>query len=323
MSAEPAPGGLVLCLCGPTASGKTERALALATRLPLDLVSVDSAMVYRGLDIGSGKPAAAVRARIPHALVDICEPWEAFSAGRFRTAAMAAIARSHAAGRVPLLVGGTHLYFRALVRGLAELPGAAPALRAELDAEAARRGWPALHAELARVDPVAAARITPQDRQRIQRALEVFRLTGRPLSAQQQRRPPTPGLEFLQVALEPSDRARLHEAIEARFAAMMQAGFLDEVARLRELPGMSLARPSMRSVGYRQLWQHLEGAFGLEEACRQAVVATRRLAKRQLTWLRSEPVDLRLDSQGANLDRQLEHLLGRALQRGAKLQGSG
>lgn len=318
-----APPRLVLCLCGPTASGKTDRALALAARFPLDLVSVDSAMVYRGLDIGSGKPPAELRARVPHALVDICDPREPFSAGMFVSAATSAIAASHAAGRVPLLVGGTHLYFRALVRGLAALPEADPALRAEIEAEAGRRGWPALHAELARVDPDTAARVTPQDRQRIQRALEVYRLTGQPLSAQQRRVPPPAGLSFLQVALEPADRQRLHAAIEARFQAMMAAGFLAEVAGLRALPGMSLACPSMRSVGYRQLWQHLDGAFGLDEASRQAIVATRRLAKRQLTWLRSEAVDVRLDSQAADLDRQLVDLAGRALERGAKSQGSG
>jgi tRNA dimethylallyltransferase len=310
--------GLVLCLCGPTATGKTDRALALAGRFPLDLVSVDSAMVYRGLDIGSGKPSSTLRTRVPHALVDVCDPREPFSAGMFVTAATAAIAASHAAGRVPLLVGGTHLYFRALVQGLADLPDADPVLRAGIEAEASRRGWPALHAELARVDPVTATRITRHDRQRIQRALEVFRLTGQPLSAQQQRVPPAPGLSFLQLALEPADRGRLHAAIEARFNAMMRAGFLAEVAALRELPGMSLACPSMRSVGYRQLWQHLDGDFGLEEACRQAVVATRRLAKRQLTWLRGEAAHLRLDSQAPDLDHQLAALVERALQRGAK-----
>lgn len=318
MSGPGEPRGLVLCLCGPTATGKTDRALALAARFPLDIVSVDSAMVYRGLDVGSGKPSAALRARFPHALVDVCDPHEAFSAGMFVTAATASIAASHAAGRVPLLVGGTHLYFRALVRGLAELPDADPQLRARIEAEAARRGWPALHAELADVDPATAARVTPQDRQRIQRALEVFRLTGRPLSAQQERVPPAAGLSFLQVALEPADRGRLHGAIEARFRDMMRAGFLAEVAALRGLPGMSLACPSMRSVGYRQLWQHLDGDFDLDEAGRQAIVATRRLAKRQLTWLRGEAVDQRLDSQAPALDRQLAAVVERALQRGAK-----
>lgn len=323
MSGTGEPRGLVLCLCGPTAAGKTDRALALAARFPLDLVSVDSAMVYRGLDIGSGKPPAELRARVPHALVDVCDPREPFSAGLFVAAATAAIAASHAAGRVPLLVGGTHLYFRALVRGLADLPDADPALRAEIELEASQRGWPALHAELARVDPVTAARVTPHDRQRIQRALEVFRLTGHPLSVQQQRVPPPPGLSFLQLALEPGDRGRLHAAIEGRFLAMMRAGFLAEVAALRELPGMSLACPSMRSVGYRQLWQYLDGGLGLEEACRQAIVATRRLAKRQLTWLRGEAMDRRLDSQAPDLDRQLADLVERALRRGAKSGGSG
>jgi len=315
-------GGLVLCLSGPTASGKTALALELAAHFPLGLVSVDSAMVYRGMDIGSGKPAAEVLRSFPHALIDIREPWEPFSAGMFCREAMPAIAAIHAAGRVPLLVGGTLLYFRSLIHGLAPLPVADSALRAAIEAEGEQRGWPALHAELAAVDPVAAARIRPADRQRIQRALEVWRLSGRPISAQQQRSGQPPGLRFVHLALVPGERARLYADIERRFAGMMAAGFLEEVAALRAMPQMSLACPAMRAVGYRQLWQHLQGELSLIEACRQAVVATRRLAKRQLTWLRTETVDRRFNSQAPDLASQLAAVVGAAIKPDAKLGGS-
>jgi len=274
---------------GPTASGKTGFAIELARRLPAEIVSVDSALVYRGMDIGTAKPSPALRAELPHHLIDLLDPAEAYSAGRFRRDALQAMAQIRARGRVPLLVGGTMMYFRALLRGLAELPEADPALRAALDREGAARGWPALHAELARVDPVSAARIQPGDSQRIQRALEVWRLAGRPLSELQAAgEDPPRGWTFLKFALAPPTRAALHAAIEQRFRAMMAAGFADELRKLHARGDLHPGLPAIRAVGYRQLWAWLEGECSLEEAVDKAVTATRRLAKRQMTWLRSE-----------------------------------
>lgn len=274
---------------GPTGSGKTALAVALAQRFPCDIVSVDSAMIYRGMDIGTAKPDAAMLVRAPHRLIDILDPAQAYSAGQFRHDALAAMAEITAAGRVPLLVGGSMLYFRALQRGLAHLPTADPQLRAELDARAARLGWPALHAELARVDAAAAVRIHVNDPQRIQRALEVFYLAGQPIS-ELQAAGAGEALPYrlTKLALAPGDRARLHASIESRFEQMMAAGFLDEVARLRARGDLSRAHASMRAVGYRQLWDHLDGACDLASAVQDGIVATRRYAKRQLTWLRGE-----------------------------------
>lgn len=274
---------------GPTAAGKTGLAAELARRLDAEIVSVDSALVYRGLDIGTAKPSPRLRAEIPHHLLDLLDPAEAYSAGRFRRDALAAMEAVRSRGRLPILVGGTMLYFRALQRGLAPLPQADPVLRAALDAEAKRRGWPALHAELERVDPQAAARIRPGDSQRIQRALEVWRLSGVPLSALQavQAQPPE-GWGFLKIALAPPSRQQLHAAIEHRFMDMMAAGFLAEVEGLYARGDLHPGLPAIRAVGYRQLWACLAGEFGLDEAVRRAIVATRRLAKRQMTWLRAE-----------------------------------
>ncbi len=278
-----------ILLMGPTASGKTALAIELARALPAEIVSVDSALVYRGLDIGTAKPAPALRAELPHHLVDILDPAEAYSAGRFRRDALAAMDAIRARGRLPILVGGTMLYFRALLRGLAELPEADPALRAALDADAALRGWPALHAELAGVDPAAAARIRPGDSQRIQRALEVWRLTGTPLSQLQAAGTVRPaGWRFLKLGLAPA-RASLHAAIGRRLEAMMAAGFLAEVEALFARGDLHPGLPAIRAVGYRQLWAHLAGECSLEQAVDAAVTATRRLAKRQMTWLRAEP----------------------------------
>ena len=273
---------------GPTASGKTAVALALAERIPLEIVSVDSAQVYRGMDVGTAKPDAAERARVPHHLIDIVDPTSAFSAGRFREAALRLAPEIHARGRVALFAGGTMLYFRALSRGLAHLPQAQPAIRAEIEERAARLGWPALHAELARLDPVTAARLEPTDAQRIQRALEVQRVTGRPLSVLL-KDTAIPALAFtpLRVALEPSERSVLHARIAERFRAMLAAGLVDELRGLRARHALDAELPSMRSVGYRQAWEVLEGradAAGLEA---RGIAATRQLAKRQLTWLRS------------------------------------
>ena len=314
-SAELAGGGKlpVFVLSGPTGAGKTEWALALAETAPIEIVSVDSALVYRGLDIGTAKPARELRARVPHHLIDICEPVESYSAGRFVFDALHCIEAIHSRGRVPLLVGGTMLYLRALLRGLAPLPTAAPGLRAQLDARAARAGWPALHAELARLDPVAAGRIAPTDSQRIQRALEVCYSAGEPITELQRRTvSPLAGWPVRYWFLAPRERGALHERIARRFAAMMSAGFLDEVAGLRARGDLTARHPSMRAVGYRQLWAHLEGAFGLEEAVARAVAATRQLAKRQLTWMRAEPLGSWLDpDERLSWNRDIRHELGR------------
>lgn len=284
----PADRPIVPCLMGPTASGKTETAIELADTLSLDIVSVDSAMVYRGMNIGTAKPDAATLQRAPHRLVDIREPEDAYSAGDFVRDAGRAMTEIFAAGRVPLLVGGTMLYFRALIEGIAELPEADPATRQALDREADEKGWPVLHAELAAVDPAAAERIAPADRQRIQRALEVYRVSGRPLSDWQSAATAESPFAFLKVALVDDDRARLHRRIDSRFHSMLDAGFLAEVETLQARPGLTADSPSMRSVGYRQLWAHLEGHYDLDTAVQRGQAATRQLAKRQLTWLRSE-----------------------------------
>lgn len=300
---------VAIALMGPTASGKTDLALALADRFPIGLVSADSALVYRGLDIGSAKPDAATLARYPHALVDIRDPDQPFSAGEFRSEALAVMDRLHAEGKVPLLVGGTGLYFRALSRGLATMPEADPAVRDELLAQAQVVGWPAMHAQLAQVDPAAAARIRPSDPQRIQRALEVWRLTGERLSELQvQAGTGRPPWRLLKIALLPSDRSRLHARISQRFQHMLDAGFLDEIDRLRGNPKLHPALPSVRAVGYRQAWAFRDGELdraGLEKA---AVAATRQLAKRQLTWFRSERDAFVVEPFAAN---PLDELIGR------------
>jgi tRNA dimethylallyltransferase len=276
-------------LLGPTASGKSRLALQLAKAQPIEIISIDSAQVYRGMDIGTAKPSRAERRAVPHHLIDLIDPSEAYSAGRFREDALRAVAEIHARNRIPLLVGGTMLYYRALAQGIDALPGADPTIRASLDEEAARRGWPALHAELATVDPQAAARIQPNDSQRIQRALEVFRSTGEPLSRLQAGKKDTLPFELKAFALVPDDRAGLHRRIEARFDAMLQNGLVDELRALRKDYSLSDKMPSMRAVGYRQAWRHLEGEIDAKELRDTGIAATRQLAKRQLTWLRSLP----------------------------------
>lgn len=280
----------LVALAGPTASGKSAAALALAEALDAEIVSVDSALVYRGMDIGTAKPSTAERARVPHHLIDIRDPAQAYSAAEFAADALRLVPGIRARGRRVVLAGGTMLYFKALFEGLAAMPAADPGVRAALDEEAARTGWPALHAQLAAVDPATAARLAPHDAQRIQRALEVFRLTGRPLSRLHEEAARAPGLApDLFVSLEPADRAWLHERIAQRFDAMLAAGFLDEVRRLRARGDLHAGLPSMRSVGYRQAWEALEGRWPLESVRERGIAATRQLAKRQLTWLRGMP----------------------------------
>ena len=295
-------------LLGPTASGKSGLAIEVAGQLPVEIVSMDSALVYRGMDIGTAKPSAALRAQVPHHLVDIIDPDQSYSAGRWREDAIRAILDILHRNRIPLLVGGTMLYYRALTAGLDALPQADARVRAEIDAEAARRGWPALHAELAKVDAGAAQRIAPNDPQRIQRALEVWRITGKPLSELQGAgRTPLP-FELKGIALVP-ERALLHVRIGQRFEAMLRLGLIDEVKALRKKYRLSAALPSMRAVGYRQVWEHLEGQYEKEVLKEKAIAATRQLAKRQLTWLRSFPDLLRLDTSGAQDPAVALHLL--------------
>jgi tRNA dimethylallyltransferase len=274
---------------GPTASGKTEVAIRLADDYPVDLVSVDSALIYRGMDIGTAKPGPELLARYPHALVDIREPEAAYSAGDFVRDAQDVIDKAHAAGRLPLLVGGTMMYFRSLVHGIAELPEADADVRAAIDTEALDRGWPSLHAALAEIDPTTAARINPNDSQRIQRALEVYRVSGRTLSDWHDTgRPTRQDYRFFKCALIPEPRRVLHERIEARLDQMLDEGFIEELRGLMRREGLTPSHPSMRAVGYRQFWAHLAGETSLGEARQRALAATRQLAKRQLTWLRSE-----------------------------------
>lgn len=284
-----------IALMGPTAAGKTALALDWARRFGGEIVSVDSALVYRGLDIGAAKPDADERANVPHHMLDLRDPWQAYSAAEFAADARAAIGDVAARGRLPILAGGTGLYFRALLQGLSPMPQADQGLRAQIESEAAAQGWPALHAELARVDPVAAARIRPTDPQRIQRALEVFRASGRPISEWQGGASPSQRLpcRVLKLVVAPRDRALLHARIERRFDAMLAAGFLDEVRGLRALPELVAHPaprdlPAIRAVGYRQAWEHLDGATDAAGFRDRAIYATRQLAKRQLTWLRGE-----------------------------------
>jgi tRNA dimethylallyltransferase len=286
-------------LLGPTASGKSTLALEVSNRIPCEIVSIDSAQVYRGMDIGTAKPGAAERSAVPHHLIDVIDPDASYSAGKWRDAAIEAVMQILERKKVPLLVGGTMLYYRSLVGGLDALPQANAVLRAQIDADAARRGWPALHAELSQVDPATASRLPPNDSQRIQRALEVFRLTGKPLSALHGNAKSDLPFDVQAFALIPSDRAILHRRIEERFDAMLKSGLVDEVRRLRHRYKLTADMPSMRAVGYRQVWEMLEGETNEKMMRERAIAATRQLAKRQLTWLRSLPGLFRLDSGGA------------------------
>ncbi|MFN2349183.1 MAG: tRNA (adenosine(37)-N6)-dimethylallyltransferase MiaA [Thioalkalivibrio sp.] len=296
-------------LMGPTASGKTDLAVQLVRQLPCEIISVDSALVYRGMDIGTAKPGPEVLAEAPHRLIDILDPSEAYSAARFREDALAAMAEITAAGKVPLLVGGTMLYFRALEFGLDLLPQADPELRRAIEAEADRLGWEALHRQLAEVDPESAARIHPNDPQRLQRALEVYRLTGRPLSAfhgggQASRLP----YRLLRLALMPADRAALRARIARRFEQMLELGLIPEVETLHRRKDLNPSLPAIRAVGYRQVWAHLGGQLDYQTMVRKAVTATGQLAKRQITWLRSYPQVETLEIEGLDAQRVVERV---------------
>ncbi|SRR5579883_3003737 len=292
----------VICLMGPTASGKTPLAVELVQRFPCEIISVDSAMVYRGMDIGTAKPGAEILAQAPHRLIDILDPNLPYSAGQFRLDALREIQEIIAKGKIPLLVGGTMLYFRVLMQGLAPLPPANAVLRAQLQMRADVEGWQALHANLAKVDPIAAKRIHPQDSQRIQRALEVYELTGKTITAWQvEETSPLSHYRLYSLALIPSDRARLHQRIALRFRQMLAQGFVAEVEDLYHRGDLSADLPSIRSVGYRQAWAYLSGEINETEMQEQAIAATRQLAKRQLTWLRSWPEVILFDSEADDI----------------------
>jgi len=305
------PAPFILCLMGPTACGKTALAVELVQRFPCEIISVDSAMVYRGLDLGTAKPTPDILRLAPHRLIDIRDPAEIYSAGDFQADALREIKDIHAQGKIPLLVGGTMLYFHVLQYGLDTLPEQDPMIREQIQEEAEQDGWLALHEKLQSLDPDAAARIHPNDAQRIQRALEVYTLTGKPLTAQQMQgktRAPLP-FALRQLILCPQDRTRLHERIEQRFLTMLEQGFMEEVRHLYERPDLSLEKPALRSVGYRQAWEYFEGKFSFEEMKEKTVIATRQLAKRQITWLRRWQEATWLDSEEPGVQKHVENYL--------------
>ncbi len=312
------PLASAIFLMGPTASGKSAIALELAARFPLEIINVDSASVYRGMDIGTAKPDAEVLRRVPHHLLDCIDPTEAYSAARFREEALQVMHKIAQCGKVPLLVGGTMLYFKALQQGLDDLPTAEPAMRALLDQEAQELGWPAMHAALARVDPVTAARLQPGDSQRIQRALEVYRVTGIPLSlyhGTDSRRPLN--ARVLALGLMPSDRSVLHRRITERFDTMLEAGLEDELRSLRQRHALNPDLPAMRAVGYRQMWQYLEGQIDRAMLRERGIIATRQLAKRQMTWMRSWPALRIFDCLASGVAGEVEQEVARFLNAGS------
>lgn len=306
-------------LMGPTAAGKTDLALELARSLSCELISVDSALIYRGMDIGTAKPEKSVLAEFPHRLIDIRDPLEAYSAAEFRTDALAAMAEITSRGKIPLLVGGTMLYYKALLEGLADMPSADEGVRREIEVQAAAQGWAAVHAELARVDPQSAARIHPNDPQRLTRALEVWRVSGLSMSEHRLRQQQNAGLDtpgggqfpytVAQLAIAPLERQVLHERIARRFQLMLEQGFIEEVETLRRRGDLHAALPSIRAVGYRQAWDYLDGRLTHDEMVERGIIATRQLAKRQFTWLRGWSDVHWLDSlAGDNLSRALKYL---------------
>lgn len=280
----------IVAIMGPTASGKTAAALAIAQHIPSEIISVDSALVYKEMDIGSAKPSASELAAVPHHLINIIDPSESYSVAQFLKDTQRLATEIIARGKLPLLVGGTMMYFKALIDGIDQLPEGNPAIRAELDAQAEQIGVPGLHAQLAQIDPITAERLKPNDSQRIQRALEIYMITGKPMSAliAQQARAEMP-FNMLSLSLEPSDRSALHQRIAQRFDIMLEQGFLDEVRQLRERGDLHPNLPSIRCVGYRQAWEYLDGQISFDEMRERGIIATRQLAKRQLTWLRSIP----------------------------------
>ncbi|WER45350.1 tRNA (adenosine(37)-N6)-dimethylallyltransferase MiaA [Cupriavidus sp. WKF15] len=306
----------VVCLLGPTASGKTAAALALARQASVEIISLDSALVYREMDIGTAKPTPDELAAVPHHLIDIIDPADSYSAAQFVTDAERLIGEIRARGRQPLIVGGTMLYYKALTQGLNDLPQADPAVRAELDELAAERGWPALHAMLAQVDPVTAARLAPNDAQRIQRALEIHRLSGQPMSELLARQADgrtftgTADQRYRVIALEPSDRSVLHARIAARYDAMLAGGLIEEVERLRRRGDLHPGLPSIRCVGYRQVWEYLDGDSDYATMRERGIAATRQLCKRQITWLRSTPERLSVDCLAPDYVAQVARLAG-------------
>lgn len=302
-------------LMGPTASGKTELAVQLVQELPCDIISVDSALVYRGMDIGTAKPDSEILAIAPHRLIDICDPSEAFSVSQFRDAALKEIEQIQSRGRIPLLVGGTMLYYRALEHGLSSLPSADPEVRARLEAEARDLGWQVLHDRLAEIDPEAAERIHVNDPQRIQRALEVFELTGEPMTAWFSRETDNDlPFRIIKVVIAPEDRAVLHQRIEARFHAMLDQGFVKEVEDLYQRGDLHTDLPSMRAVGYRQAWKYLDDEYDYATMVEKGVIATRQLAKRQFTWLRGEPGEYRFEATDPEImPKVLKYLVSSAI----------
>ena len=329
MAAEkmmPAGAGALdaLMILGPTASGKTALSLALARRLEIEVISVDSALVYRGMDIGTAKPAPAEREGVPHHLIDVRGIDDPYSVADFVADCRRLIPEIQARGRLPVLAGGTMLYANALLKGMSELPSSTPEVREAVLREGLEKGWPAMHAELARFDPATAARLAPADSQRISRATEVYRMTGRPLSELIAERPSSPPpFSILTTALIPGDRKRLHEQIRKRFDAMLEAGFLDEVRRLMASPGFDAESPAMRSVGYRQAIEHLRGAVDFEIFREKAIAATRQLAKRQITWLRSMPQKVVFDPQAPEMPQEaIGFLLSQAWKAGRERKGS-
>ncbi|GAA4871537.1 tRNA (adenosine(37)-N6)-dimethylallyltransferase MiaA [Ferrimonas pelagia] len=300
---------LAICLMGPTASGKTDLAIALRQQLPVELISVDSALIYQGMDIGTAKPSADELARAPHRLIDIRDPAQSYSAADFAADALREMEAIQLAGKIPLLVGGTMMYFKALLEGLSPLPSADPAIRAEIEREALAKGWHAMHEQLAAIDPVAANRIHPNDPQRLSRALEIYKISGKSLTfLTQQKRPPLP-FRTVQFAIAPQQRATLHQCIEQRFLAMLEQGFEREVRQLHARDDLHPGLPSIRCVGYRQMWSYIEQEISYEEMVAQGVAATRQLAKRQLTWLRGwEGVDWLDSLEDGNVDKVLRKL---------------
>ena len=283
------PDSPIICLMGATATGKTELAVEIAKRFPVELISVDSALIYRGMDIGTAKPDAELLAVAPHFLIDIIEPTQSYSAWDFVNDARSLITRISQRGNIPLLVGGSMMYYHVLENGLNQLPEADETIRAKLDGEAKSIGWAAMHEKLARIDPQTASRVKPADTQRIQRALEVFEISGQTLSTLQSDKPECYQGDMLKIILQAEDRALLHSRIEKRFKVMLEQGFIEEVVGLRSRGDLNLSMPSMRCVGYRQLWQYLDGDFDRAQMSEKAIAATRQLAKRQITWLRKQP----------------------------------